>query len=103
MEALLSFAGVVGAVCCVAMYALVSMGRIDADKPVFFAVNGVGAVLVLVGASHQLDMGDLGTVGQELTWACLSLYGAARAWVKSGGMRSMQAKFARVEIAPSML
>ena len=83
MEALLSFAGIVGAVCCVAMYAAVSFGKIDADKPLFFLVNGVGAGLILIGAAQEFDLGDLGTVGQELTWAAISLYGAARAYAQT--------------------
>ena len=83
MEALLSLSGIVGAVCCVAMYAAVSFGKIDADKPLFFLVNGVGAGLVLIGAAQEFDMGDLGTIGQELIWAAISLYGAARAYAKT--------------------
>ncbi len=83
MEALLSFAGIVGAICCVAMYAAVSFGKIDADKPLFFLVNGIGAGLILIGAAHEFDIGDLGTVGQELTWAAISLYGAGRAYAKT--------------------
>jgi FtsH-binding integral membrane protein len=80
MEALISISGVVGAMCCVGMYAAVSFGHISAEKPLFFMVNALGAGLVLVGASHQFDIGDLGTIGQELIWAVISLIGAARAW-----------------------
>ena len=80
MEAFVSLSGIVGALCCVGMYAAVSFGITGADKPMFFFVNGVGAALVLVGASHQFDLGDLGTVGQELVWAAISLIGGVRAW-----------------------
>jgi hypothetical protein len=83
METLSSFAGLAGAVCCVAMYAAVSFGKIDAEKPLFFLVNGVGAALILVGASTEFDLGDMGTVAQELIWAAISLYGAARAYMKT--------------------
>lgn len=83
METLLSLTGLVGAACCVAMYAAVSFGKIDAEKPVFFLVNGLGAALILVGASTEFDLGDLGTVAQELIWAAISLYGAARAYMKT--------------------
>ncbi|PZO47235.1 MAG: hypothetical protein DCF16_17980 [Alphaproteobacteria bacterium] len=87
MEALLSFAGIVGAVCCVAMYAAVSFGKINAEKPLFFLVNGVGAGLILIGAAQEFDIGDLGTIAQELIWAAISLYGAARAYAKTPAWR----------------
>lgn len=91
MEALLSFAGIVGAVCCVAMYAAVSFGKINAEKPLFFLVNGVGAGLILIGAAQEFDIGDLGTIAQELIWAAISLYGAARAYAKTPGwQRAME-------------
>jgi len=67
------------------MYAAVSFGRISAEQPLFFLVNALGAVLVLAGASHEFDIGDLGTVAQELTWAAISLIGATRAWLRDGG------------------
>jgi hypothetical protein len=85
MEAILSMSGILGAAFCVGMYAAVSWGKISADKPAFFIVNGLGAVLVLIGASHQFDVGDTGTVGQELIWAAISFAGAVRAWMREGG------------------
>lgn len=91
LEAMLAWAGVAGAVCCVGMYAAVSLGRVSADKPLFFLVNGVGAVLVLLGASHEFDWGDAGTVGQEVIWAGISLTGATRAWVQQGGPAKLAA------------
>ncbi len=91
MEALLSISGMVGAACCVGMYAAVSLGRISAEKPMFFVVNAAGAVLVLLGASHKFDWGDTGTIGQELIWAIISLTGAARAWIQGGGLARVAA------------
>lgn len=91
MEAMLAWAGIGGAVCCVGMYAAVSLGRASADKPLFFFVNGVGAVLVLIGASHEFDWGDAGTVGQEVVWAGISLTGATRVWMQEGGIAKLAA------------
>lgn len=85
MEALFSLSGIAGAVCCVGMYAAVSAGKVDANKPAFFIVNGFGALLILFGASSQFDAGDIGTVGQELIWALISFGGAARVWWSNGG------------------
>lgn len=90
METILSLSGILGAFCCVAMYAAVSMGKISAEKPAFFIVNGVGAVLVLVGAAQEFDLGDAGTIGQELIWAVISLAGAARAWWRQGGSEKIR-------------
>jgi len=64
------------------MYAAVSFGKVSAERPLFYLVNGVGAGLVLIGAAHKFDLGDLGTIGQELIWAAISLIGGLRAWHK---------------------
>lgn len=80
MEPILSFCGIIGAACCVGMYAAVSLGKASAERPMFFLVNGLGAGLVLMGAAHEFDIGDLGTIGQELIWAAISLLGGLRAW-----------------------
>ncbi len=96
METLLSMSGIIGAICCVGMYAAVSMGRISADRPVFFIVNGIGSVLVLIGAAHNFDMGDLGSVGQEMIWAAISLGGLTRVWWTNGGAAKYAAIRARV-------
>jgi hypothetical protein len=61
------------------MYAAVSVGRVSAERPPFYIVNGVGALLVMLGAWHSFDPGDLGTISQELTWALVSAIGAVRA------------------------
>ncbi|MGL4394903.1 MAG: CBU_0592 family membrane protein [Hyphomicrobium sp.] len=84
MDAMMSLSGIVGALCCVGMYAAVSFGKISAERPIFYIVNGLGASLVLVGASHRFDVGDIGTIGQELIWAAISLIGAVRAWTRDG-------------------
>lgn len=81
--------GLCGALCCVGMYIGVSIGRIDATEPMFFVVNGVGAVLIMASAAQEFDTGDLGTVAQELIWAGVSLVGALRAWF--GGRRRTEA------------
>lgn len=80
MDHLISLCGLVGAVLCVGMYAAVCFGKYEADKVPFFAVNGIGAGLILIGASHEFDIGDLGTVGQEFVWAAISFYGGWRTW-----------------------
>lgn len=83
IEILSSAMGIVGALCCVAMYAAVSIGRIAASEPLFYLVNGIGAVLVMASAAREFDAGDLGTIAQELIWAAVSGVGATRAWLLS--------------------
>jgi hypothetical protein len=78
LQILASLSGITGALLCVGMYAAVSLGRASAERPVFFIVNSAGALMVAFGAISQFDAGDLGTIGQELTWALLSAIGAAR-------------------------
>jgi hypothetical protein len=82
MNTLMSLSGIVGAACCVGMYAAVSFGKVSANKPIFYLINGLGASLVLVGAAHQFDVGDLGTIGQELIWAAISVAGGVRAFLR---------------------
>ena len=64
MGLLLSLCGIVGTALCLGMYSAGSTGRIIAERPLFYLVNGLGAALVLVGAAHELDIGDLGTISQ---------------------------------------
>lgn len=85
MEAFASFMGLAGAALCVATYAAVSVGRMKAETPLFFVVQCGGALLVLAGASHSFDNGDLGTIAQEFIWATLSAIGVARALWKTKG------------------
>lgn len=91
METLLSLSGILGAICCVGMYAAVSWGKVSADRLAFFLVNGAGAVLVLIGASQEFDIGDIGTIGQELIWAVISFAGGLRVWMREGGAAKMSA------------
>ena len=95
METLLSFAGIAGALCCVGMYGAVSIGRISAERPTFFVVNGIGSILILVGCIQEFDIGDVGSIGQELIWALISAAGLARVWLKSGGQAKIDALRAR--------
>jgi hypothetical protein len=86
MESLISLSGIAGAACCVCMYAAVSFGHVSAEKPQFFIANGGGAALILTSAAHDFDIGDLGTIGQELIWSVISIVGAVRTWTRKRRM-----------------
>jgi hypothetical protein len=96
METLLSLAGIAGAICCVGMYGAVSIGRISAERPAFFLINGIGSILILVGCIQEFDVGDAGSIGQELIWAVISAAGLVRVWLKSGGAAKIEALSARM-------
>jgi hypothetical protein len=100
METLLSLTGIAGAICCVGMYAAVSVGRVSAERPTFFIVNGIGSILILIGCVQEFDMGDLGSIGQELIWAAISAAGLVRVWLKSGGAAKLEALRPRLRPAP---
>jgi hypothetical protein len=93
MDSVLSYAGVVGALLCVGMYAAVSVGKISAERPAFYLVNGVGSIFIFSSAAQQFDIGDIGSVGQEFVWAAISFFGAARAWALSSESRIMAPSF----------
>jgi hypothetical protein len=95
MDTIFTITGLIGAACCVGMYAGVSFGRMDADRPSFFIVNGLGALLITISAMHDFDMGDLGSVSEEIIWTLMSVIGAVRAWRK----HHMQAFTAMVQKA----
>ncbi|MCE9522977.1 MAG: hypothetical protein K8S25_11185 [Alphaproteobacteria bacterium] len=80
MEILFAAIGILGALSCVGMYAAVSLGHASTERPLFFVVNGCGALLVMIGAWHNFDIGDLGTILQELVWIGLSIAGGRRVW-----------------------
>jgi hypothetical protein len=82
VETLISMAGIVGAILCVATYAAATFGRISADGAFFFFVQAAGAALILFGASREFDIGDLGSIGQEAIWALLSIIGGTRALMR---------------------
>lgn len=93
MDMLFSFAGVLGAACCVGMFAAVSLGHASPDRLLYFVINGSGAVLVMISAWYEFDIGDLGTMLQEIVWTALSIVGGVRVW------RNEQKRKARVVLA----
>lgn len=99
MEILFAAVGIVGALSCVGMYAAVSLGYASTERPLFFIVNGLGAVLVMVGAWHNFDVGDLGTILQEIIWTGLSIAGGVRVW-RLGQQREAQHAFSAQHPVP---
>ena len=78
MESLFTIIGVVGSIFCILMYFLLERGYAKSTDIWYYAFNGLGAVMILIGAMYSFDGGDLGAVTQELCWAAISFMGVWR-------------------------
>lgn len=64
--------GLMGVLCVVLAYFLVTHGRFRADQPGFHVINLVGALLLLVSLYHTPN---LASIVIEIIWVAISLYG----------------------------
>jgi hypothetical protein len=78
MDLLFSIMGMIGSVCGVSMYFLLEQDKVTENQYVYYIVNGIGAVLVLIAVNHAFDIGDIGASLQELCWALISIIGTYR-------------------------
>ncbi len=85
IETIMSVLGVVGAALCVLAYFLLEREKVSAEGYVYYAMNGVGATLVLLAAFWSYDNGDLGVIIQELFWVAISAMGILKGLSKRGG------------------
>ncbi|HQX26996.1 MAG TPA: hypothetical protein PKX38_03555 [Alphaproteobacteria bacterium] len=86
METLFSIAGIIGAGMCILAYFLLERGRLSADGMNYYAINGIGALLVLAAALYRYDSGDLGVAIQELCWIAVSLMGISKVYKAKRGV-----------------
>jgi len=68
--------GFVGVACVVVTYLLSQIGRMDATRPLYPAVNGVGALLILVSLWYRPNPASLAI---EVFWLAISIVGFIRA------------------------
>ena len=68
--------GHVGVTLIVATYFLVQIGRMDATRPLYPAVNGVGAALILCSLYYNPNWPS---VVMEAFWLLISMIGVIRA------------------------
>ena len=71
--------GFVGVACVVVTYLLSQIGRMDATAPAYPAINGVGAVMILVSLYFRPNPASLAI---EFFWLIISVVGFARAMMK---------------------
>jgi hypothetical protein len=63
------------AACPVTMYFLLEQEKVDPKSILFFGVNGIGSVLVILASMGEFDWGDIGAVAMEAAWLIISLMG----------------------------
>lgn len=69
------FIGYIGVACVVGTYLLSQIGRMDATRPLYPAINGVGAALILVSLYHRPNPPSIVI---EFFWLCISIVGLIR-------------------------
>ena len=74
-EIFLLIIGLIGAACPVTMYFLLEQERVDPKGLLFFGVNGIGSVLIIIASIGEFDWGDIGAVAMEAAWLVISLMG----------------------------
>lgn len=74
----MTVAGLMGAGLCVLAYALLSLERIDPKGLLYFTLNGLGGVLLLISIAYDYDSGDTGGIAVELCWVVISAIGIAK-------------------------
>lgn len=72
---IMTIAGLIGAVLCVAAYILLAMGKLSADRAVYFILNGIGGFLILISIAYDYDGGDSGGLLVEICWVIISIVG----------------------------
>lgn len=67
--------GIVGAACPVIMYFLLEQEKINPKSLLYFGVNALGSVLIVIASVGEFDWGDIGAILMESAWLIISLMG----------------------------
>lgn len=73
--------GLVGVAMILIAYAGVQSGKLPAEDWRFSAVNGAGALLILVSLFYSFNLASFVI---EIAWLAISLWGLWRAWAGRG-------------------
>ena len=68
--------GLAGVACIVGAYFASQIGRMDVGRPLFPALNGVGALLILFSLYFTFNLASFVI---EIIWLGISIFGFARA------------------------
>lgn len=77
-DTLFTVLGIIGACCAVSAYFLLEISFFRDDSVGFYALNAIGAALVIAGLIYDFDGGDWGAMGQEACWIAISVTGVVR-------------------------
>lgn len=75
---MLAAISLLGAACPVTMYLLLEMEKVDAKSLMYFVVNGIGSVILILTSGANLSWGDLGGIAMETAWLVISLLGIGK-------------------------
>lgn len=83
MDYLMTILGLIGSACCVSMFLMLQQDKIKENSIKFYAINGIGSFLILVGSAYEFDSGDLGTISLEFIWTIISVMGVYKVMKKA--------------------
>ncbi len=75
--------GLLGVACVLFAYWALQTERLASEDWRFSAVNGIGAVLIMVSLFHTFNLASFVI---EIVWLAISLYGLWKAWRKTGNI-----------------
>jgi hypothetical protein len=78
MENFMAILGLAGAGLCVLAYALLSLERINPKGMLYFTLNGLGGLFLLIAIAYDYDSGDTGGIAVEMCWVVISVFGMAK-------------------------
>ena len=81
IDNLFMVSGVFGAFLAVLMYFLLQTRRLTSESMVFYGVNALSSLLILISVCYMYDNGDAGSILMEISWLLISLMGVRSAIV----------------------
>jgi hypothetical protein len=70
--------GVGASILILTSYVLLEMGRFTTNSPLFYGLNILGSICLIITISDQFDRADSGAIFMECTWLLISLKGLTR-------------------------
>jgi hypothetical protein len=84
IEQFMAVIGMAGAFVVTGTYLAHEMEKLPSRSVLYYVLNAVGAVLILVSVAARYDSGDIGGILVEALWLGVSLIGLAKALRRRG-------------------